>query len=107
MSLLSAISEDEVLSNQFVEGGVDATVFENFLYETLKSIRTRQDLKERTVVLVLDNARIHHKEAILQTAANFKAFVLFSAEYSPWLQPVEHFFGLLKKRMGKEATSTR
>jgi hypothetical protein len=32
MSLLAAISQQEVMAIQLIEGGVDASVFENFLY---------------------------------------------------------------------------
>ena len=92
MSLLSAITEDEMLASQFVEGGVDSSVYENFVYETLKAVRTREGMRHRTVVLIMDNAAIHHQEMVLATAARFRVFVLFLAPYSPWLQPVEHVF---------------
>jgi hypothetical protein len=39
-SLLAAISQDEVMSIQLVEGGVDGSVFENFIYELLMSVRS-------------------------------------------------------------------
>jgi hypothetical protein len=39
MSLLAAISQQEVMAIQLIEGGVDASVFENFLYEFLLKIR--------------------------------------------------------------------
>ena len=32
MSLLTAISQQEVMAIQLIEGGVDASVFENFIY---------------------------------------------------------------------------
>lgn len=35
MSLLAAISQHEVMAVQMVEGGVDTSVYENFLYELL------------------------------------------------------------------------
>jgi hypothetical protein len=38
VSLLSAISYDRVIANQLIEGGVDSTVFENFLQQMLLGI---------------------------------------------------------------------
>jgi hypothetical protein len=59
LSLISAISYDQVLANQFIEGGVDSTVFENFIYELLVYIKNDPQLKSKRVVLLMDNARIH------------------------------------------------
>ena len=35
VSLISAISQERVIANQLVQGGVDSTVFENFIFELL------------------------------------------------------------------------
>jgi len=40
ISLVAAISQSRVISSQMIEGGVDSTVFENFIYHTLRYIRT-------------------------------------------------------------------
>ena len=39
MSLVAAITQDSVLANQLVEGGVDAALFGHFLHELLKHLR--------------------------------------------------------------------
>jgi hypothetical protein len=59
MSLLAAISQQEVMAIQLIEGGVDASVFENFLYELLLKIRADRTNDKRPVVLFMDNATIH------------------------------------------------
>jgi hypothetical protein len=64
MSLISAVSEDKVIANQIIEGGIDGALFDNFLFNTLASIRNDKELCERKVVLILDNARIHKTLAI-------------------------------------------
>jgi transposase len=60
-------------------------------------LRAAESTKDKVIVLYLDNAVIHRHSAVLETALKFKANVLFNAEYSPWLNPIERFFGLLKK----------
>ena len=40
LSMIAAISFDKVISHQVVEGGIDSVIFENFIYNTLYSLRT-------------------------------------------------------------------
>lgn len=61
MTLISAISEDRVIANQLVEGGVDTMVYENFVYHLLKSLEGSPMVNGRPVVLLMDNANIHHQ----------------------------------------------
>jgi len=89
MTLISAVSQDRIIANQVLEGGVDTSLFENFVYHTLAAVRSDSQLREKQVVLLLDNARIHKGSKVLDTARRMKATVLFNAEYSPWLNPVE------------------
>ena len=58
-TLLAAMSTDCVVSTQLVEGGVDAIIFENFIYETFSKLRSNSATKDRPIVLLMDNATIH------------------------------------------------
>ena len=58
--MVSAITQDRVISNQLIEGGVDSSVFENFIYETLLSIRNDKELGSKDIILLMDNVRFHH-----------------------------------------------
>lgn len=107
MSLISAISYDRIIANQFIEGGVDATLFENFIYNLLWSVRNDKDLCRKKVVLFMDNAVIHKSSTIIETARKMKAIVLFNAEYSPWLNPIEQLFNFLKTRLSDDEKSSR
>ena len=89
ISLIAAISQDNIVSSQLIEGGVDSVIFENFIYYTLRSIRTNPRFSNRPVVLLMDNAVIHKHSIVLETARKMKVNVLFNAEYSPWLNPIE------------------
>jgi transposase len=72
-----------------IEGAVDSTLFENFLYRVLNKLRLRADTKGKTIVVLMDNARIHMSQKIEATASKMGAVVLFNAQYSPWLNPIE------------------
>ena len=79
VSLLSAITQDRVVATQLIEGGVDATVFEQFIHNMLMGIRSNPEYSQRTIVLIMDNASIHHNLNVLDTARQMKVNVLFSA----------------------------
>ena len=74
-------------------------IFENFLYHTLKSIRTDEALKTKKIVLFMDNDVIHKHSEVLETARKMKVNVFFNAQYSPWLNPVEQLFSNIKKHL--------
>lgn len=73
-------------------------MFENFLYHTLLSIRNDQELSRKTVVVFMDNAKIHKHFAIGDTVRKMKGVLMFNCEYSPWLNPVEQWFRFLKRK---------
>jgi len=107
VSLVSAIAQDRVVANQLIEGGVDSAVFENFLQQMLLGLRKDKSLDGRNIVLLLDNAKIHHHSLVLETARRMEVNVLFNAEYSPWLNPVESLFAHLKRSIKEEQITTR
>ena len=107
VSLIAAISQHEVVASQLIEGGVDSTVFENFIQHMLFKIRNDPAFAHRNVILLLDNARIHHHSNVLETARAMKVNVVFNAEFSPWLNPVESLFGYLKRKVREVEVSTR
>jgi transposase len=53
----------------------------------------------KDIILLIDNAVIHKHSLVLETAKNLRVNVLFNAEYSPWLNPVEQLFGFIKKQV--------
>jgi transposase len=89
MSFIAAITQSKLLCSEIVEGAYDATLFEEYLFRMLKHVRSDPELAGRTVVLFMDNAIFHHHSAVLETCRKFKVNVLFNAQYSPWLNPIE------------------
>jgi len=55
----------------------------------------------------MDNAIIHKYSQVLETARKMKVHVLFNAEYSPWLNPVEMLFSYIKKHLKVETILTK
>ena len=105
--MISDITQDKVIANQLVEGGVDSAVFENFPQQMVLGVRQDRSLDGRNIVLLLDNAKIHHHSIVMETARRMKVNVLFNAEYSPWLNPVESLFAHFKRTIKEEQLATR
>ena len=55
----------------------------------MRWVRNDPGLRNKSVVLLMDNAVIHKHSLVLETCRKMKVNVLFNAEYSPWLNPVE------------------
>lgn len=99
MTLIQAVAYGEVIAMQLVEGGVDAVVYENFVREIVDFVASQQKYAGRHVVLFMDNAAIHRHDIVLQSLRERGVIVLFNAQYSPQLNPVEVYFKLLKKHV--------
>jgi transposase len=105
--MISAISYDRIVANQIVEGGVDSVLFENFFYQTMVSVLNDKDMSQKQIVVLLDNAVIHRHAKVLDTARKLRVHVLFNAEYSPWLNPIEELFRLIKKKLHQSDVDTK
>ena len=84
---------------QIVEGGSDSQAFENFLYRLMNSIRRDPKTKDKEVIIFMDNARTHKTEQVQALSAKLGFVLLYSAQYSPWLQPVEQLCNHLKQEL--------
>lgn len=76
-------------------------MFENFLFELLRSIRQDPERRGRPLVILMDNAAIHGSPIVMETVGSMKVILLLNAQYSPNLNPVEQFFGQLKQSIQK------
>ena len=50
-------------------------------------------------MIIIDNASIHKHSSVFYTARKMKVSVLFNAEFSPLLNPVEQLFNYIKKEL--------
>ena len=77
-------------------------IFENFIYQTLLQMRIDPKNAGKDIIVLMDNARIHKHPLVMQTFRDLRVQVIFNCEYSPWLNPVEQLFNLIKIRLRKE-----
>ena len=58
------MSQDKVISMQVLEGGTDAILFENFIYNTLNKLRKDPSKTNKQIVLLMDNETIDKCEIV-------------------------------------------
>jgi transposase len=96
-----------LVCSEIIKGAYDATLFEDVVFKMLSHLRTDPETSSKNIVLFLDNAKFHKHSQVLETCRSLKVNVLFNAEYSPWLNPIEIFFGFVKKNLLKKLTNTK
>jgi transposase len=107
MSFIAAITQDKLACSQIIEGAYDATLFEDVLFQMLSKFRSDEHTKDKAIVLFMDNATFHHHSRVLELCQTMKVNVLFNAEYSPWLNPIELLFGYVKRSLQSKITNTK
>jgi transposase len=98
-SITAAMTLERVVSMQIIEGTYDRVMFENFLYRTVNKLRVDPLTKTREIAILVDNAQIHKHPWITTIAEKMKVTIIYSAQYSPWLQPAESLFDVLKRHV--------
>lgn len=69
-------------------------MFEDFIRELLQHCGRFPAPKS---VLVMDNASIHHSEALKRMCSDAGVILIYLPPYSPDLNPIEEFFAQLKR----------
>lgn len=94
-SLVCAFSDNKIFNPLLIEGNFNKVNF-SFWINDLMSYINKKFIPENCVI-VLDNASIHSKNIIFEYAKKYQIFVLFLPPYSPDLNPIEKFWGLMKR----------
>jgi hypothetical protein len=87
-SLLCAISNHGVVTFDYRIGAYNVTNFIAFIENKLVPYFILNPSK----ILIMDNARIHHSQLVVNTLRSNNIVFKFLVPYSPELNPVEEFF---------------
>ena len=95
-SILPAFTIDGYLDYIIHQGSITSEIFNNFIREKVIPHCTRFEDGGPRSVLILDNARIHDSQELLDICNEAGILLEFLAPYSPDLNPIETSFALLK-----------
>lgn len=99
MTLTAAMTTNQVVGVQLIQGGMDGSLFENFIFNVVTALLADPKNNGRRIVLFLDNCRLHKVDLVLSSAKRLGVGVVFSAQYSPFLMAIEHLFKYVKHRI--------
>ena len=77
-----------------IDGNFNTTIFIIWFEKLIKKIKSI--FKDQPCTIVLDNASIHNKNLIFELVEKYKIYVNFLPPYSPELNPIEKFWGVMK-----------
>jgi len=98
-SAIGILSKEGVQDVYITEGTVNGDVFLDFLNTQLLPILRPFDGFSSNSVVVMDNASIHHVDAVFDVICSIGALVRFFPPYSPDYNPIECVFSEVKQYM--------
>lgn len=96
--ILPAYAQDGILLYRVFQGTTDSAVFEDFIAQLLQHCGRWPEPKS---VLIMDNASFHHSDRVKEMCHEAGVKLVFLPPYSPDLNPIEEFFGTLKRFIKK------
>ena len=94
-SMLAVVSRQGFVKTQFQKGSFNSLLFFDFM--------KLLDLPKKSVIL-LDNVRFHHCKIIKQLAIEKEWSLLYVPPYSPWMNPIEGVFSIVKRAFYKDCS---
>lgn len=88
-SVIAAANDGGWINYSETKGAVNTMIFLQFI-KTL-------DINENTV-LIMDNVAFHHSKVVKEYVSSRNAKILYSPPYSPWFNPIEMCFSIVKRQ---------
>ena len=95
---LDIVRRDEI-SEEGAAGTVDSAYFEGWVENCLVPTLGRYELGEKRSIVVMDNASTHMNDRVRQLINGAGAYLLYTAPYSPDLNPIELAFSNYKSSL--------
>ncbi|CAA9273546.1 Mobile element protein [uncultured Coleofasciculus sp.] len=100
ISLIAALSVQELVASVNIYGAVDGVTFEAFVVQELIP------KLGKNACVVMDNAKIHQGEMVREFIEKAGAQLIYLSPYSPDFSPIEHFWSKVKSILRKTAART-
>jgi transposase len=97
--ILPAYAQDGIMLRRVYQGSTDTDLFDDFIAQLLHHCRPYPEEKS---VIVMDNASWHMSERMQRMCQDAGVIVEKLSPYSPDFNPIEEYFGVLKKFIKKK-----
>jgi len=97
--ILPAYAQGGIVLRRVYQGSTDSDLFQDFIAQLLQHCGRYPESKS---VIIMDNASWHHSEKMLQMCRDAGVVLEFLPPYSPDFNPIEEYFGVLKKFIKKK-----
>ena len=94
-SVMAIVSQTTVIKTKLLQGSFNSLSF----YDFMESL----NIPERSVIL-LDNVRFHYSKVVAELAKARKWELFFVPPYSPWFNPIEGVFSIMKRAYYKDCS---
>ena len=101
LSVISALGLDGIGATLVIEGAIDGEVFHQYAQQFLLP-----QLRSGDIVL-MDNAKIHHKQKTIELIESVGATVEHLPAYSPDFNPIEQCISKIKTELRSQKPRTR
>lgn len=91
--IVAAQVGEDIIAPLRYNGTMNSELFESWVVEQLMPVLPQN------VVIVMDNASFHRKKQLYAIAEKFGRTLIFLPPYSPELNPIEHFWYWLKRKV--------
>ena len=103
ISIISGISTDGWSFSHLQSNSINSARFIQFLVDLKKFIKIKWKIRNRRIVILLDNASFHSAKTTIEFLVRNFQVVFFLPQYSLQYASVENFFSLLKSKLYSNA----
>ena len=91
VNVIAAKSQNQIIAPFLFEGSCNTAVFETYIQEVLCPVSRKGQ------VVIMDNASFHQSKKMKELIEEKECILIYLPPYSPERNPIEKYWGVLKK----------